>query len=98
MCPHLFTQILSRYSLLRDLGSAFPAPVLSGRGENTDKTQQNKTKQQNRTKKKTNNKLFEMQSMSFPDLSTKQTGVKSEVQQMLVKSGSLLHAAIKCKN
>lgn len=39
-----------------------------------------------------------MQSMSFPNLSTKQTGVKSEVQQMLVESGSLLHAAIKCKN
>lgn len=39
-----------------------------------------------------------MESMSFPNLSTEQTGMRSEVQQMLVKSGSLLHAAIKCKN
>lgn len=42
--------------------------------------------------------LFKMKSMSFPNLGTEQMGMKSEVQQMLVKSGSLLHMAIKCKN
>lgn len=47
MCTHLLIQILSRYSLLRDLGSAFPAPVLLGGGKNTDKNQQNKTTKQN---------------------------------------------------
>lgn len=34
----------------------------------------------------------------FPSLGTMQAGVKSEVQQMLMESGSLLHVAIKCKN
>lgn len=36
--------------------------------------------------------------MCSPNFSTEQMGMKSEMRQMLVKSGSLLHTAIKCKN